>query len=54
MHKRLSVALAGVAATALIAAAPSFASPNKKGGNPKPEKPQTYLVVTLETVSVSN
>jgi hypothetical protein len=52
--KRLSLALAAAVATALLAAAPSFASPSKgKQSNTKADK-TTYYVVTLETVYVSN
>jgi hypothetical protein len=55
VQTRLSVALAGAAATALLAAAPCLASPNTgKKGSTKPDKPATYYVVTLENTYVSH
>jgi hypothetical protein len=47
--KRISVAIAGLTATALFAAAPSLASPNKKK-----QDPQVYLQIKLDTVYVSS
>jgi hypothetical protein len=52
--KRMSIALAGTAATALLATAPCLASPKKSGNTTKTDKAQTYLVVTLDTVYVSS